>query len=129
MPLVRYGLPGLLGSITSSNVVAASTPVAAAIDRRAAHRAQQQHSAGYTEAEQAVAEAEAEAAAAERAAQQYATLGSRAPQPEAGRDDVVSRLDDLARLRDAGVLSASEFEAAKGKLLGWSPRIAPDGVE
>jgi hypothetical protein len=118
MPLVRYGLPGLLGSITGSSVVAASAPVAAAINRRAAHRAQQQqHSAAHTEAEQAVAEAEAEAAAAERAAQQYATLGSR-PQPAAGQDDVVSRLDDLARLRDAGVLSATEFEAAKGKLLG-----------
>ena len=119
MPLVRYGLPGLLGSIAGSNVVAASAPVAAAINRRAArHAQQQQHSAAYTEAEQAVAAAEAEAAAAERAAQQYARLGPAPPQPAAGQDDVVSRLDDLARLRDAGVLSAAEFEAAKGKLLG-----------
>jgi sRNA-binding protein len=119
MPLVRYGLPGLLGSVTSSNVVAASAPVAAAINRRAARRAQQQqHSAAYNEAEQAVAEAEAEASAAEQAAQQYARLGPRPQQPAAGQDDVVSRLDDLARLRDAGVLSAAEFEAAKGKLLG-----------
>jgi hypothetical protein len=119
MPLVRYGLPGLLGSIAGSNVVAASAPVAAAINRRAArHAQQQQHSAAYTEAEQAVAAAEAEAAAAERAAQQYARLGPVPPQPAAGQDDVVSRLDDLARLRDAGVLSAAEFEAAKGKLLG-----------
>jgi len=119
MPLVRYGLPGLLGSIAGSNVVAASAPVAAAINRRAArHAQQQQHSAAYTEAEQAVAAAEAEAAAAEQAAQQYARLGPAPPQPAAGQDDVVSRLDDLARLRDAGVLSAAEFEAAKGKLLG-----------
>ena len=119
MPLVRYGIPGLLGSITSSNVVAASAPVAAAINRRAAQHAQrQQHSAGYAEAEQAVAQAEAEAAAAERAAQQYATFGPRAEQPAPDRDDVVSRLDDLARLRDAGVLSAAEFEVAKAKLLG-----------
>jgi len=119
MPLVRYGLPGLLGSIAGSNVVAASAPVAAAINRRAArHAQQQQHSAAYTEAEQAVAAAEAEAAAAEQAAQQYARFGPVPPQPAAGQDDVVSRLDDLARLRDAGVLSAAEFEAAKGKLLG-----------
>jgi len=119
MPLVRYGLPGLLGSIAGSNVVAASAPVAAAINRRAAqHAQQQQHSAAYTEAEQAVAAAEAEAAAAEQAAQQYARLGPAPPQPAAGQDDVVSRLDDLARLRDAGVLSAAEFDAAKGKLLG-----------
>jgi len=119
MPQVRYGLPGLLGSITSGNVVTASAAVTAAINRRAAqHAQQQQHSAAYSQAEQAVAEAEAEAAAAERAAQQYATLGPRAPQPAGGQDDVVSKLDDLARLRDAGVLSAAEFEAAKGKLLG-----------
>jgi hypothetical protein len=119
MPLARYGLPGLLGSITSSNVVAASAPVTAAINREAAQRAQrQQHSAAYSEAEQAVAEAEAEAAAAEQAAQQYSTFGPRAPQPAQGRDDVVSRLDDLAKLRDAGVLSETEYEAAKGKLLG-----------
>ena len=44
--------------------------------------------------------------------------GRGAQQPAAGQDDVVSRLDDLARLRDAGVLSAAEFEAAKAKLLG-----------
>jgi len=119
MPLARYGLPGLLGSITSTNVVAASAPVAAAIDHRAARRAhQQQHSAAYTEAEQAVAEAEAEAAAAERAAQQYSTFGPRSPRSAGGQDDVVSRLDDLARPREAGVLSAAEFEAAKGQLLG-----------
>jgi sRNA-binding protein len=120
MPLVRYGRPGLLSSITSSNVVAATAPVTEAINRRAAQRAQQQqqHSAAYTEAEQAVAEAEAEAAAAERAAQQYSTFSPRAQQPPAGQDDVVSRLDDLARLRDSGVLSAAEFEAAKAKVLG-----------
>jgi acetylornithine/succinyldiaminopimelate/putrescine aminotransferase len=119
MPLARYGLPGLLGSIAGSNVVAASAPVAAAINRRAArHVQQQQHSAAYTEAEHAVAAAEAEAAAAEQAAQQYARFEPVPSQPAAGQDDVVSRLDDLARLRDAGVLSAAEFEAAKGKLLG-----------
>jgi len=118
MPLVRYGCPGLLGSISSSNVVEASAPVTEAISRRAAQRAQrQQHSAAYSEAEQAVAEAEAEAAAAERAAQQYATFQP-GPRPAAGQDDVAGRLDDLARLRDSGVLSMAEFEAAKAKLLG-----------
>ena len=31
---------------------------------------------------------------------------------------MVRRLGDLARLRESGVLSAEEFEAAKSKLLG-----------
>ncbi len=37
--------------------------------------------------------------------------------PPPGGDDVVTRLGDLARLREAGVLSPDEFEAAKAKLL------------
>ena len=47
-------------------------------------------------------------------AEQYSTTGSR----PAGRDDLVSRLDDLARLREKGVLSQAEFETAKSRLLG-----------
>ena len=65
------------------------------------------------QAEAAVAEAEAEAASAERAAEQYSTFRS-APVGS----DLVSRLDDLARLRDSGVLSAAEFDSAKARLLG-----------
>ena len=66
------------------------------------------------ESEAAVREAEAEAAEAERAAEQYSTTASR----PAARDDLVSRLDDLARLREKGVLSQAEFETAKSRLLG-----------
>jgi len=73
----------------------------------------QSYQQAVAQAEAAVQEAEAEAAAAERAAEQYSTFGS-AP---SGRD-LVSSLDDLARLRESGVLSAAEFEAAKVKLLG-----------
>jgi hypothetical protein len=41
-----------------------------------------------------------------------------APAPAAGGGtDVVSQLTELAKLRDAGVLSPEEFEAAKAKLL------------
>ena len=64
------------------------------------------------ESQAAVREAEAEAEAAERAAAQYSTF-----RPPPGGDDLVTRLGDLARLREAGVLSPEEFEAAKAKLL------------
>jgi hemolysin activation/secretion protein len=40
-----------------------------------------------------------------------------APAPPA-EDDLVGRIQQLAGLRDAGVLSEEEFAAAKGKLLG-----------
>ncbi|HUB23610.1 MAG TPA: SHOCT domain-containing protein [Streptosporangiaceae bacterium] len=66
------------------------------------------------ESEAAVREAEREAEAAERAAEQYSAFGSR----PATRNDLASQLDDLARLRDRGVLSQAEFEAAKASMLG-----------
>jgi uncharacterized membrane protein len=65
------------------------------------------------ESEAAVREAEAEAAAAERAAEQYSTHAA-----PVIHDDLVGRLDDLATLREKGVLSQAEFETAKSRLLG-----------
>jgi hypothetical protein len=70
-----------------------------------------QHAVAQSEA--AVREAEAEAAAAERAAERYSSV-----RPRPAGDGLVSQLDDLAKLREAGVLSAAEFEAAKSRLLG-----------
>ncbi len=64
-------------------------------------------------AESAAAAAEAEARAAEQAAEQYSSTG-----PRRGGGDLASQVEDLARLRQAGVLSAAEFEAAKASLLG-----------
>lgn len=72
----------------------------------------QSHRQAVAESEAAVREAEAEVQAAERAAEQYSTF-----RPPAGGDDVVTRLGDLARLRESGVLSREEFESAKAKLL------------
>jgi hypothetical protein len=70
-----------------------------------------QHAVAQSEA--AVREAEAEAAAAERAAERYS-----AGRPHPAGDDLASQLDDLAKLRELGVLSTAEFEAAKSRLLG-----------
>jgi len=70
-----------------------------------------QHAVAQSEA--AVREAEAEAAAAERAAERYSSF-----RPRSAGDDLVSQLDDLAKLRESGVLSTEEFEAAKSRLLG-----------
>jgi len=71
------------------------------------------HREAMADAEAAVREAEAAAEAAEHAAEQYSTLGGTAD--EGGP---VSELDELARLRDSGVLSAAEYQAAKDRLLG-----------
>ena len=81
------------------------------LSRTAGHLGQEQQVVAESEA--AVRQAEAEAEAAERDAERYATLGS----SPAAHDDLVSRLADLARLRDSGALSAAEFVAAKARLL------------
>ena len=81
------------------------------LSRTAGHLGQEQQVVAESEA--AVRQAETEAAAAERAAERYETLGSY----PAAHDDLVSRLADLARLRESGALSAAEFEAAKARLL------------
>src|SRR2546430_6336752 len=57
-----------------------------------------QHAVAQSEA--AVREAEADADAAERAAERYSSF-----RPRPAGDDLASQLDDLARLRESGVLS------------------------
>jgi uncharacterized membrane protein len=65
-----------------------------------------------SESDEAVREAEEEAAAAERAAEMYSTV-----RPRAASDDLVSSLSELDRLRTSGAISATEYDAAKSRLL------------
>ena len=96
--------------LTGKPLRADETAVAADV---AAAAAGPDHSYQHAVAQSEAAVAEAEAEAAERAAERYSSVRSR----PAG-DGLVSQLDDLAKLRGAGVLSAAEFEAAKSRLLG-----------
>jgi uncharacterized membrane protein len=64
------------------------------------------------ESDAAVREAEEEAAEAERAAEMYSTV-----RPRSAGDDLVSNLSELDRLRTSGAISASEYDAAKSRLL------------
>jgi len=98
--------------LTRKQLTADEALVAEDIDAAAADPVRDADDAN-RQAATAVQEAEAEAAAAERAAERYSTVR---PAPDGG--DLVTKLDDLARLRASGVLSAAEFEAAKAKLLG-----------
>lgn len=86
---------------------------AAAEDIEAAAGQDQSYQRAVAQSEAAVREAEAEAAAAERTAERYSAFP---PRPEG--DSLASQLGDLAKLREAGVLSPGEFEAAKSRLLG-----------
>lgn len=94
MPFMRAGRPGLLRTVGRTAVVAGTASMTAnAVNRRAAANVQQQQEAAAYEAEQQ---------------QQQA--------PPTGTD-LVARLSELAKLRDSGALSESEFEAAKAQLL------------
>ncbi len=95
MPLVRQG-PGLVRGVARTAVVAGT---ASAVSGRVARRQQQRW-------------ATEDAPAYE---QQAAAPGA-APTPAGG--DYVAELEQLAKLRDQGVITAEDFETKKKQLLG-----------
>lgn len=103
----RMGRPGLLGMAARTAVVAGTaTAVSGNVQRRQQSRAQNA---------QADADAQAQAQQAEYAAQQQQQQAP-APAP-AGDNALLDQLNQLSQLHNAGVLSDTEFTAAKAKLL------------
>lgn len=94
---MRRGGPGLIGA-------AARTAVVVGTAGRVANR-QQRKFAEQDAARAAEAQPEAAAPAA-------------APAAAAGQPDYVAELQELAKLRDAGILTPEEFEAKKAQILG-----------
>ncbi len=102
MIMRRIGRPGLIGVAARTAVVAGTASAVTG------HAAKKQQQAAY----------EQQAAYDQQAAQQQAAQQQAAQQrPEPSPDDLYSQLQKLAELRDAGVLTESEFAAAKAKLL------------
>jgi len=90
MPLMRRG-PGLIGT-------AARTGVAMGVAGRVRHRQEQR----WAEEEQA----------------QYSEQAPPPPPAAPAAPDYAAELEQLAKLRDQGVISADDFEAKKQQLLG-----------
>jgi hypothetical protein len=104
----RRGRPGLLGTAGRTAVVAGTaTATANAVNRHAQNKAAEKEQAAANEAQQA---------AAPPPPAPVAPAPAPAPANAAG-DDVVSKLTELAKLRDSGVLSQEEFEQAKALVL------------
>lgn len=112
----RRGRPGLLGTVARTAVVAGTaTATAGAVNRH-----QQQ--------KQAEKQALADQQSAEQQPEQQPQPVYQAPPPQyqqpappveaPAEDDLVGKINQLAQLKDSGVLSEAEFSAAKGKLLG-----------
>lgn len=119
MPRRRRGRPGLVGTAARTAVVAGTATAvhgsmtknsqakdAAAQDQAAANQAT-------WESQQQMAEMQAQMNAMQ--AQQPAPA---APAPQAGGDDMMSKLKELGALHSSGILSDEEFAAAKAKVLG-----------
>lgn len=113
MPLRRFGRPGLIGLAARTAVVAGTAgAVQGAMVRNQQQKAQGQYEQQQYEAAQQQAQIDA---AAQNAAAQYAPAAPAAP--AGGADDMIAKLQQLASLKDSGVLSEAEFAAAKQKLL------------
>lgn len=83
-----------------------------AVGKRAAQRSEAEQ-----EQDARIGALEAQSAGPQAAPVQQAAP-AQAPAPAAGGTDVVGKLQELANLRQSGVLSDEEFQAAKAKLLG-----------
>jgi len=104
----RRGRPGLLGMAARTAVVAGTaTAVSGNVQRRQQGRAQDDQA-------QAQADADAQAQAQYDAQQQQQQA---AAPPASGDSALLDQLNQLSQLHNAGVLSDTEFTAAKAKLL------------
>ena len=114
----RMGRPGLVGTMARTAVVAGTaTAVVGATSRHQAGKQQQAADAAayQQEQQQAQMQAMAQQAAAEQAAAQAAAAPP--PPPAAPANDLTTQLQQLATLKEQGILSDDEFAAAKAKLL------------
>lgn len=119
----RVGRPGLIGMAARTAVVAGTaTAVSGRVQRNQQQRyadqaQQQQDAAAQADADQqAQVDAAVQQALAAQAAQQAAAAPA-APSSAAG-GDVVTQLQQLAALRDQGILTEEEFAAKKAQILG-----------
>jgi Short C-terminal domain len=106
MPFARRG-PGLVGMAARTAVVAGT---ATAVSGRVARRQQRRY------ADQDAAYVEQQAAAAERGYEQ--TYAEGAPAAPAAEPDYATELQQLAQLKQQGIITEEEFEAKKKQILG-----------
>jgi hypothetical protein len=116
----RRGRPGLLGTVARTAVVAGTaTATAGAVNRHQEQKqAEKQAYADQQAAEQAPPPEPVYQAPPPQPVYQAPPQPAPAPAEAPAEDDLVGKIQQLAGLRDAGVLSDAEFAAAKGKLLG-----------
>ena len=111
---------GLIGTVARTAVVAGTaTATVGAVSRHQQQKAADNQAEADQQAEEQAPPAEEPPPAPVYQAPPPPVYQAAAPAPApAAQEDLVGKINQLAQLRDAGVLSDEEFSAAKGKLLG-----------
>jgi Short C-terminal domain len=114
----RVGRPSLVGTMARTAVVAGTaTAVVGGVSRHQAGKQQQaEEAAAYEQMQQQAAMEQAAADAV--AAQQAAAPAAPAAPAAAPAADPVAQLQELAALKEQGILTEEEFAAQKAKILG-----------
>ena len=117
-------MPGLLRGVARTAVVAGTaTAVSGRVQRRQAEKFADRDAEIYAQRQAAYQQQTAQPQYAVPAAsyQNAAPPAPYAPPPQVAaapaEDDIVAQLQQLARLRDTGILTDEEFAAAKAKLI------------
>lgn len=98
-------MPGLIRGVARTAVVAGTaTAVSGRVRRRQEGRWAQQESQAY--------------AAQQYEAQQQQAYAPPPPPPAPAQDDTITRLKELAQLKEQGILTDEEFAAQKARILG-----------
>ena len=109
-------MPGLLRGVARTAVVAGTaTAVSGRVQRRQAEKYAGRDAQIYADREQAYEQQTAPQPAYQQPAPPPATPPP--PAPAAGGTDVVAELERLGTLKQQGVLTDEEFQAAKAKVL------------
>jgi hypothetical protein len=113
-------MPGLIGGIARTAVVAGTaTAVSGRVQRRQSERFADRDAHIYAERQQAYAQQQQQLAAQPQYAQpQPVYAPPPAPAPAPAVDPMVAQIEQLAALRDQGILTEEEFSAKKAQVLG-----------
>jgi Short C-terminal domain len=130
--MMRRRGPGLVRTVGRTAVIAGTaTAVSNRVSRRQqgrqdAHAQEEYAEQAALDSQQQIADMQAQmnamqaqqAQAAMAAAPAVAPMPAAAPAPAAGGGDMMAQLQQLAQMKEAGLLTDAQFDAAKSKLLG-----------
>jgi hypothetical protein len=125
--MMRRRGPGLVRTVGRTAVIAGTaTAVSNRVSRRQqgrqdAHAQEEYAEQAALDSQQQIADMQAQMNAMQAQQAQAAMAApapAAAPTPAAGGSDMMAQLQQLAQMKEAGILTDAEFEAAKSKLLG-----------